>query len=87
MNEPNVRTTAYLADHEGELVREDDRTLVWLGEMSPVLLADLMRHGARGAVSVRPDGGDARSVWIQRCWFDVEHGRMVVHLLERGLPA
>lgn len=87
VNEPKVRTPAHLADHPGELVREDDRTLVWQGEISAGLLANLMRSGSEGEVQVRPADGAALAVWIQRCWFDVGRGRMVVQLRERGLAA
>lgn len=61
--------------------------LVWQGEITPTLLADLMGSATRGAVEVRPDDGAAYTVWIQRCWFDVARGRMVVHLRERGMAA
>ena len=87
MNAPKVRTPAHLADHLGELVREDERTLVWRGEITPTLVADLMRSGSRGEVRVQPSDGEGRSVWIQRCWFDVGENRMVVQLRERGLAA
>ena len=85
---PDSPTPARLVDHDGELIRPHGASLlVWLGTMTPKLLRELMRQGARGAVRVEPSGGEAHDVWIQRCWYDVEHGRMVVHLKERGAPS
>ena len=87
MTEPAIHTPARLGGHPGELARADDGTLVWRGEMTPTLLSDLMRAGSEGTVHVRHDRGPEQPVWIQRCWFDLERGRMIVHLLDRGMPA
>jgi hypothetical protein len=87
VNAPQVRIPARLADHAGELVREGGRTLLWYGEMTADLLAGLMSAGSHGPVHVHPEGEAARPVWIQRCWFDVAAGRMVVQLRERTRPA
>ena len=54
--EPKVRTPAHLADHPGKLVREDDRTLVWQGEISAGLLADLRSQQPRA--NILEQGGD-----------------------------
>lgn len=87
MNEIQIRTPARLGGHPGELVRTDGRVLVWQGEITPTLLSDLMRSGSCGPLPVQSDGGETRPAWIQRCWFDVERGRMVVHLLDRKMVA
>jgi hypothetical protein len=87
VNDPEVRIPARLADHGGELVRDGGRSLHWHGEMTVELLAQLMSAASHGPVAVQPQGEAARTVWIQRCWFDVPAGRMVVRLRERGLPA
>lgn len=87
MSDPEVRIPARLADHGGELVRADGRTLLWYGDMSIDLLAGLMSTASHGPVAVQPQGEPSRAVWIQRCWFDMAAGRMVVRLRERGLPA
>ena len=84
---PMLRTPARLAAHDGELVERGDGPTLWLGDMTPTLLAALMRSGSDGAVQVRPDGRDAREVWIQRCWYDVTEGKMAVQLRERSAPS
>lgn len=76
-----------LDTHDGELVDRADAPLLWLGEMTPQLLADLMRSGSDGSLRVRAPDGDAQEVWIQRCWYDVEEGKMVVQLHERSAPS
>jgi hypothetical protein len=87
VNEPAVRIPARLADHAGELVEAEGLPSHWHGEMTVELLAHLMSAASHGPVDVQPKGEAARTVWIQRCWFDVPAGRMVVRLRERGLPA
>jgi hypothetical protein len=87
VNDPEVRVPARLADHAGELVHDGGRPLLWYGEMTVELLARLVSAASHGPVDVQPQGEAARTVWIQRCWFDVPAGRMVVRLRERGLPA
>lgn len=87
MRLPDSRTPATLDAHEGELLDRADAPLLWLGEMTPDLLADLMRSGSHGAVRVRSVDGEAQEVWIQRCWYDVEEGKMVVQLHERSDPS
>lgn len=78
---------ARLDGHPGELVHESGRTLVWRGRMSPTLLAGLMQAGSERPVQVQRDRGPDHAAWIQRCWFDPERERMVVHLLDRRLAA
>lgn len=80
-------TPAVLARHEGELVDRGLGHALWLGAVTPTLLADLMREGASGPVQVQPEGRQAREVWIQRCWFDVAEGKMAVELRDRGTPS
>lgn len=87
MNDLATRTPARLGGHPGELVHEGDRTLVWQGEITPTLLTDLMRVGSRGPVQVQRGQGPDEEAWIERLWFDVERGRMTVHLLDRRLVA
>lgn len=87
-----VRTPARLGGHPGELARADDGTLVWHGDLSPDLLTDLMRAGSEGSVRVQPEPGPGRPavdgpVWIGRCWFDLDRGRMIVHLRDRSMMA
>ncbi len=84
---PDSRTPATLDAHDGELLDRADAPLLWLGEMTPQLLADLMRSGSHGAVRVRALDGEAHDVWIQRCWYDVEEGKMVVQLHQRSDPS
>ena len=87
MSDLSTRTAARLDGHPGELVHESGRTLVWQGPMTPTLLSDLMRAGSEGAVRVQRDRGPDHAAWIQRCWFDLERGSMVVHLLDRRMAA
>lgn len=61
--------------------------MLWLGDLTPSLLADLMREGASGPLRVQPEGSAARDVWVRQCWYDVEHKRMAVELRERGTPS
>lgn len=84
---PILRTPARLAAHDGELVERRDGPALWLGDVTPTLLASLMRTGSDGGLRVQPDGAEAREVWIQRCWYDVEEGKMAVQLRERGQPS
>lgn len=61
--------------------------MLWLGALTPSLIADLMREGASGPLRMQLEGGDAREVWIRQCWYDVEQNRMAVELRERGAPS
>lgn len=61
--------------------------VLWLGDLTASLLADLMREGAAGPLRMQPEGSDARDVWIRQCWYDVEEQRMAVELRERETPS
>lgn len=87
VNEFDLRNPVHLGGHPGELVRAEGRTLVWQGEMTPTLLSDLMRSGSAGPIDVQGPDEEPRRAWIQRCWFDLDRGRLVVHLLDRGMVA
>lgn len=87
MTFPISRTPATLAAHEGELVERHDAPPLWLGDMTLELLADLMRSGSTGAVRMSAGDGGGRDMWIQRCWYDVEEGKMAVQLFERPAPS
>lgn len=80
-------TPARLGGHPGELDRGDGRVMTWRGELTPTLLSDLMREGSGGPVRMEDVSGAAEPVWIQRCWFDVERGRLVVQLSRRTMIA
>lgn len=87
VNEPSTSISALLDGHPGELVHASGRTLVWRGRMTPTLLAGLMRAGSERPVRVERERGPEHAAWIQRCWFEPQHGRMVVHLVDRRWAA
>lgn len=87
VSELAIRIPVRLGGHPGELVRSDGPNLVWQGDITPTLVADLMRSGSEGPVAVQHPEGDPQPAWIQRLWFDLERGRMIVHLLDRGMVA
>lgn len=81
------RTPARLNGHDGTLVKQEDATLLWQGELDEQLMAALMRIGSERSVRLDGDAlGDRRAV-VQRCWYDLERGRLVVQLRAPSMSA
>lgn len=81
------RTPARLNGHVGTLVEREDASLLWQGELSQDLMTDLMTLGSCRAVRIDSERLGDRDVMVQRCWYDVEQGRLVVQLRPQGMRA
>lgn len=78
---------ARLGGHPGQLDPGDGHVLTWRGDLTPTMLSDLLRAGSEGPVRMQDAAGTDKPVWIQRCWFDLARGRMVVQVLDRSMAA
>lgn len=80
-------TPARLNGHDGMLLEQHDQEWLWQGSLSGVGLAALLGAASSGALRIDTGSGGARDVVVQRCWFDVEAGRLWVSLREPRLAA
>lgn len=84
---PNDRTPARLNGHAGTLVEREGASLLWQGELSQDLMTDLMALGSQRSVRLDSASLGERDAMVQRCWYDVERGRLVVQLRAPGMSA
>lgn len=80
-------TPARLNGHEGLLLEQQADGMLWQGTLSGPMLAELLSAASSGSVELDADAGGVRTAVVQRCWFDVEAGRLLIALRDHGLHA